>query len=449
MKPTTSIALRLANNFLDSWLQYRWRNSNYVGLSVAVSLENKITYSKAFGTAAIDRDINLTTDHIFSMASQTKVVTAVIILRLAEQHQLQLDDKVHRYLPWVKNHKDPRMRKVTIRHLLAHSSGLLRDGTSADYWLLHKPMPTSRTLQHMILANDLIFTPGKGVKYSNLGYGLLGQIIQAVTNAPFALAAKKLFHDLNLALYADYSKTIEPNIPVGYGQPLEHIRQPFLKRKKVRSLNAAVGIYATPANMCALFYEIFNNNSRLLSRQSQQEMKMIQSQLKHGLDAGSEFGLGVEYQHVNDRRMFGHSGHLAGHVSATFIDPQTELAVSVATNAKDTPAVAIARGILGTISYFMNNVTIQDREGEGRFSVRLMNSTSSLQVIDLRTAIIAIDPDDWEPFAWDESLATIDDNTLQFATKGSVFNEGETLAYHFSKEKIKYVKLAGVTLHPQ
>ncbi|HYG83430.1 MAG TPA: serine hydrolase domain-containing protein [Verrucomicrobiae bacterium] len=433
-----------AATFLDSWLEYRLRHVDIVGLSVAVLWRGENVFTNAFGRAVIEPSELLTPHHIFCMASQTKMITAVLLLRLAEQGKLSLDDLAIRYLPWLGAHSDERVRRITLRHLLSHSAGLLANGNDAEHWLAKAPPLGTKQLQQQVLKHDLVFQPGERVKYSNVGYGLLGSIIEAVTHTKYTKLLGSLLDEVGIDGWPDYPARPETLLTTGYGLPFYHQRQP-LGRQAAGALAAAAGLHTTPYAMCRLIDHIYLKK-QVIGAASIKEQVKTQSKLETGYDASTAFGLGIEFFQQSGQPLFGHTGHVGGHVSATICNPRTKLIVSVAANAKDSPVTAIALGILGAVNYFFETVSLQDGHHPGKFSARFINEVSTVQIIDLYNKIIIIDPDDWEPFGWYETLQPISPTKLKFATTGSVYNEGELIEYSF-KKGVQQARLSGAAVY--
>jgi len=138
-------------------------------------------YAEAFGSVRMDT--------LFDLASLTKVVaTLPVVLSLIASGKLSLDDPVCRYVP------DFRHRKVTIRHLLSHSSGLPAD-------LPWQPRHAAdRDVRGDILAQPLLFEPGSRALYSDLGMILLGWIAEtAAEDRLDRLARRLVFEPLGMA----------------------------------------------------------------------------------------------------------------------------------------------------------------------------------------------------------------------------------------------------------
>lgn len=445
------IPLQAALTFLDSWLDYRARQVDIPGFSVAIYHKDKIVFSHAYGLANVEHGTPLTTAHLFGAASQSKMFTATAILQLVGPDTLRLDDPVYNYLPWLAEHRDRRFREVTLRQLLGHRAGLLRDGLDADFWALTEPFPDAPGLRRMILDADLVFEPNTTLKYSNLGYALLGQVIEAASGKSYIdYVAESIIKPLKLAnTYPDYVPELASRLATAYGVSYEHQRIPLEARLPTSALAASVGIHSTTEDMCQFAAAHFFGDERLISDQLKREMQRSQSIVTHGYDSGFEYGLGLEVQQISDRRVVGHSGHLAGYTTATFFDPYTKLAVTVMANCKGTPAVQMIRGIFETLDYFATNAGTPTPAQLSRFNVRACNALVSVQIVATTSQVVAIDPDDWEPFTWAEELRQVDGTTLVNASRCNVFSEGERIRFTFNGDAVQSVNYAGTALLPE
>jgi CubicO group peptidase (beta-lactamase class C family) len=154
--------------------------------TVLVSQKGRIIYEKAFGYQDFAKQIPNTTNTIYQIGSTTKEFTAAIILQLAEQSKLSLEDRLNKYFTDFK-----RGNEITIKHLLTHTSGIyeiLRDTNAV------KQSTTPRSKEKMLsfFANkDLDFDPGTQYAYCNSGYMLLGLIIEKVTNQSYEETVRK------------------------------------------------------------------------------------------------------------------------------------------------------------------------------------------------------------------------------------------------------------------
>ena len=164
---------------IDSLIEKAVKLNRFNG-SVLVSKNGKIVYEKAYGYQNTEEHILNTSNTIYQIGSTTKEFTAAVILILAEQHKLKLEDKLSEYFPEYK-----RGNEITIKHLLTHTSGIyeiLRDHTAVS----ENTLPRSKEkMLSFFISKPLDFDPGTQYSYCNSGYILLGLIIEKVTGKPY------------------------------------------------------------------------------------------------------------------------------------------------------------------------------------------------------------------------------------------------------------------------
>ncbi|MFA6075839.1 MAG: serine hydrolase domain-containing protein [Negativicutes bacterium] len=173
-------------------------NSKVIGAVYAVFDKDKLIEARAFGRANIEQNRPLTIDTNMRLASLSKVVTTAAIMQLSERGQLDIDGDIGDYLGYqVRNPKHPAI-SITVRRLLTHTSSLNDDG-GYNALLEHDPgllltMPLSNLIacNHRLTANSwyseqtfLNKRPGEYFLYSNLGYIVLGSIVERVAGINF------------------------------------------------------------------------------------------------------------------------------------------------------------------------------------------------------------------------------------------------------------------------
>lgn len=156
--------------------------SGAAGLSVAVARNGKVILSKGYGLAEVEHNVKANGDSMFRMGSITKQFTAAAIMRLVEQGKLELDDPITKHLPAY----NVQGRKITIRHLLTHTSGI-KSYTELKRIMVDEPERefTRQEMLDMVQNEPLAFEPGAAFAYCNTGYYLLGMIIENVTGKDY------------------------------------------------------------------------------------------------------------------------------------------------------------------------------------------------------------------------------------------------------------------------
>ena len=165
-----------------------------VGFAVGIIEQGEFTYARGFGVKSQGKNSPVDANSNFHWASVSKPVVATAIMQLAERGALDLDAKLVEVLPDYKI-TDPRQREISIRQILLHISGL---PDVEDYgW--DKPEYDEKALQRWVLEDsprDLLFDPGSAREYSNVGFEVLGLVIERISGLSFTDYVRKNIFDL-------------------------------------------------------------------------------------------------------------------------------------------------------------------------------------------------------------------------------------------------------------
>lgn len=167
------------------------------GAAVAITKNGKLVCARGYGWA------NLATREVvqpgteFGIASLSKTITAIAVLKLVEQGKLRLDDKAFKILGHIKplpgGRPDPRLQQISVRHLLTHSGGWdhKKSGDPVNWTTQMQVQRGDRTAvpaEYLIaftMRIPLDFDPGTDSKYSNFGYIVLGEVIKKVSGESY------------------------------------------------------------------------------------------------------------------------------------------------------------------------------------------------------------------------------------------------------------------------
>jgi len=148
----------------------------YLNGSILVAYEGKVLFRKGYGMANFEHEVPNTPQTVFRIGSITKQFTAAAILLLQESNVIHVHDSVSKYL-----HDYPNGDKITIHHLLTHSSGIPNFTSFIDYRKMMKLPTTPEETVRKFIEMPLSFEPGENFEYSNSGYLLLSYLIEKVT----------------------------------------------------------------------------------------------------------------------------------------------------------------------------------------------------------------------------------------------------------------------------
>jgi len=291
--------------------------------SVAVVQDGKVSYVKAYGMARLEPAMAAEPSMQYSIGSISKQFTAAVVLLLAQDGKLKLDDPVGRYLPGLT-----RANEVTIRQVLSMTSGY-QDFWPEDYVMTSMMKPADP--QHILdvwAKKPLDFEPGTQWQYSNTNYVIAGRIAEIVGGKPLIeQLQERIFRPLKMTgVFNSDASRLPATDPTGYYQ---HALGPLRPAPaEGQGWMFAAGELAMPASDLAL-WNISMMDRSLLAPASYEEM-FTEVKLKDG--KGTGYGLGVQVGTRNGHRYIEHSGEVSGFVSENIVFPDDKAAVTVLTN---------------------------------------------------------------------------------------------------------------------
>lgn len=211
---------------IDSVLNSQVAAGKIPGAVIQVKQDGNIVYTQAYGFAQLynnehiklEKPEKLTIYHQFDIASLTKVIgTTTAIMVLADKGIINVDDLVGKYIPAFK---EGEKSKITIRHLLTHSSGI------HEWYPMYYKSDNKEAAFKLIATLPLAYETGTQRKYSDLGFTILGQIIEVVSKQSLdTFISEKVFKPLGMkhsCFNPLQSKVKSPIAATSIGNPYEH-----------------------------------------------------------------------------------------------------------------------------------------------------------------------------------------------------------------------------------
>jgi CubicO group peptidase (beta-lactamase class C family) len=235
--------------------------------SILVAENSSITISKGFGLANMEWNIPNQSNTKHRLASITKQFTAMLIMQLTEQGELNVDIPITTYLP---DYPKSTGNIITIHHLLTHTSGIPNFLSFPIFNDISKKKNTPEEIVSVFKDSTLQFTPGEKFNYSNSGYTLLGLIIENVTGKTFEQNLHELiFTPLKMSNSGyDHFETILKNRSTGYERDGENFRNSNYIDMSIPY--AAGSIYSTVEDMYLWDQALYTN--KLLTDKSKDLM---------------------------------------------------------------------------------------------------------------------------------------------------------------------------------
>jgi CubicO group peptidase (beta-lactamase class C family) len=305
------------------------------GVSVAVVRRGRTALAKGYGFADLENDIPATAETVYRIGSITKQFTSSAIMRLAEQGKLSLDDTLQKFLPTY----DTKGNRVTVRHLLNHTSGI-KSYTSLPAFgrVMRLDLPHD-SLVALFASEPFDFKPGDRWLYDNSGYFLLGMIVEKVSGKPYGQYLQDEFFTplgLKSTVYCDEAPLIKhrargyvpkPGVQFANADPLS-MELPY----------AAGSLCSTVTDLAAWTAAL--SSGKVVSPSSYKQMTTPLT-LNDGKPLTYGFGLGVGA--LRGHRQISHNGGINGFVSELhhYVDDST--VVVVLTNVGSRTAVDLEK----------------------------------------------------------------------------------------------------------
>lgn len=328
---------------LDPELTARWQArlaevvaAHGVGANLAIMHRGEVVAEAAAGWAHQGAGIEATTDTVFQIGSITKVWTATVAMALVDEGLLELDAPVVDVLPDLRLLDDAVTRKVTLRHLLTHSSGIDGDffsdtGRGDDNLEKYVAQLAEVAINHPL---------GATMSYCNAGFTLLGLILERVTGVQWdELMRQRLFRPLGLK----QTGTL-PEEALLHRAALGHIGTPPVPApiwSPMRSAGPAGLIHATARDVLAfaklhLDGGVAADGTRVLSQTSVTAMQEPQIEVPDKWFLATHWGLGWFLDQWDGAKVYGHDGGTIGQAAFLRILPEHDLAICLLTNGGDT-----------------------------------------------------------------------------------------------------------------
>ena len=435
MTPVDRSVLESALAWTSRYIDFQCGYVPFVGAQVAARLDGELIFSHAAGFANVAAKEPMTTDHLFRIASHSKTFTAVAIMQLVEAGRLRLDDPVSTH---VSELTDADMGIATIRELLSHMSGMIRDGDDCSFWALERPFPDAEEVLRTVREQGKIVEPNEHYKYSNVGFSLLGLVIERVTGVDYReYVSKNIVERLGLKdTGPDLDAGRERELARGYSSRAHGPERAEIEHIDTRAESSATGFFSDAEDVTAYFSAHLDGDERLLSDASKRRMRRPHWKVNDQ----QSYGLGLSISEVNGRTYYGHSGGYPGHITMSRLDLDRRLALSVFTNTNDGPAGVLSTAILKLMDLALDSkheakTDPQPAEKLEPFEGRFADLWGVSDVANLGGRLYLLHPTLQDPAAEAIELEVVSENELKVVGDSGAGGYGELMRYTFADDR--------------
>lgn len=444
-------AIQQAQRIFDVQLPANRIDGDIPALAVGVVFNHRLVYQRAWGRARRQPNLPVKPSTAFRIASISKVFTATAILQLVEQGRLRLSDRPERWVVEFKKFpKSHPIHRATIRKILNHTGGVIRDGQTG-HWTNDR-FPTWPQVYRAIARSKDITRLETGFKYSNVGYAVLGKIIEVVSGLTYnEYVRRNIYRPLKLrSTWTDYRPTIKKRMATGYGRRLDGAERRPIPLSSSGAIVPAAGAISTVADLAVLLDSLTfvpAPGRKILS--SGMTRRRYAAVVKTG-ELGEGYGYGIVVDHFKKHLIVSHGGGYSGYITYIAIDPKTGLGVIVLTNALGSDATSISYGILSTIWYLakhQRSVTTKKKPDLKRFEGVYRSRWGDQAVAAVGQVLVAFAASSTDPT---KQMATLvpqrQANTFRIEQGSRYDHLGELVRFHVVNSKARSMNWGGARM---
>lgn len=341
---------------LKDYIEYQMRVKNLPALSIALVDDQEIVWAQGFGSAGRDRQKPATAGTVYRVGSVSKLFTDIAIMQLVEKDKLDLDADIRNFLPEFAPENSFDVR-ITLRQMMAHRSGLVREPPVGSYFDPHAP-----GLAEVVASlnnTSLVYKPGTRVKYSNAAITVLGRVLEKTSGRKFeeyireALLTPLGMHN------SGFVRTPEIAAKLATAWMWTYDGRTFEAPDFEYGIGPAANLYAPVTDLAAFVKMLFNEGKneqgqQVISSASLQEMMQPQF-VPQGTEGG--WGLGFYVSSYKGHKRIGHVGAVHGFATELIALPEQKLGVVAATTAD------VANAVLRRISLYAFDLMLALRSG--------------------------------------------------------------------------------------
>jgi CubicO group peptidase (beta-lactamase class C family)/D-alanyl-D-alanine dipeptidase len=311
---------------LEPFIEREMTQTKIPGLSIAIVDDQQIVWAQGFGMADPKARKPATAETVHRIGSVSELFTDIGIMQQVERGKINLDAPINNYLPDFRP-RNPFGTPITLRQLMSHRSGLLREPPVGNYF--ETTEPTLAATVQSLNETELVYAPGTHTKYSNAAIAVVGSALESQTRQPFATYLK--------------TSVLEPmGLQQSSFEPEPHILQNLAKAEmwsyddtKFEAPTFQLGM-APAGSMYSTVEDLGKFLSVLLAQGRINKGYLIKPATLEQMwspqfanPGGGVFGLGFMVRSFEGRRLVGHGGAIYGFATSLNLLPEDKLGVVV------------------------------------------------------------------------------------------------------------------------
>lgn len=349
---------------LDAFIQQELTAKHIPALSVAVVADGREVWSNGYGISNPSAGTPVSPTTVYRVASVSKLFTALTVMQLAERGILDLDAPITDYLPEFSP-ENPYDKPITLRQLLSHRSGLVREPPVGHYF--DATSPALPDMVESLNATTLILPPESRTKYSNAAVSVAGYVVETATGQAFNDHAQSALIDPMGLEQTSFNPRpdLRDSLGIGYMWRYDSSDQSTAPVFEL-GIGPAANLYTTTRDLGRFVNTLFairrGDRSDILSAESLAEMWTVQfnaDSMRNG------FGLGFNLSEQQGLRRVQHAGVMYGYATRVYAIPEESVGVAVVAN------LDAVNPVVDRIAAYALDLLLAERQGQDPVSAPL------------------------------------------------------------------------------
>lgn len=316
---------------LKAFISQEVKQKKLPALSIALVDDQRILWQQGFGYQNQKAKTPATAETVYRVGSVSKLFTDIAVMQLVEKGELDLDAPITKYLPDFKPKNPWPKEQITLRQMMAHHSGLIREPPVGNYF--DPTNPTLKAMVESLYPTRLVYKPRTKQKYSNAAIATVGYVLEKTQKTPFPkYLQQKVLQPLGMTHSA-----FEPTAKVK-----KHLAQAVMWTYHGREFPAptfelgmapAGSMYSTVTDLSRFLSALFNEGKGIHGQILKKEtLEMMWTPQFADKDAEEGFGIGFHISKHQGKRKIGHGGAIYGFATQLSALPEEKLGVIVVTS---------------------------------------------------------------------------------------------------------------------
>lgn len=341
---------------LKTAIRYEVEQKQLPAFSISMVDDDRTIWSDGFGFQDAARKVPATAETVYRVGSVSKLFTDIAVLQLVEEGRLDLDAPVQAYLPDFQP-KNPYDAPLTLRQLMSHQSGLVRESPVGSYFDPDEPSldATVKSLNQ----TSLVYRPESRTKYSNAAIAVVGAVLESQLNESHPARVKQSILDPLDMQHSSFVVTpaVRPRLATGWMRTYDGRR--FEAPTFLLGTGPAGNLYSSVLDLSKFLTCLFAHGStggeRILTQDS---LALMTTPVSASDGTPQDFGLGFHVGNLDSYIKLGHGGAVYGFSTQVEALPERKLGIAAAASLDG------ANGVVGRLTDYALRLMIATQDGE-------------------------------------------------------------------------------------